>query len=61
MAVLLILESIFEADFMECSQGVRPKRRGAVINLSVSVFASKMEQIRSTTCNLRHFRVSSLS
>jgi RNA-directed DNA polymerase len=45
MAVLLILEPIFEAEFRDCSHGFRPGRqaRGALIQISANLKAGRQE------------------
>lgn len=45
MAVLLIIEPIFEADFEECSYGFRPKRSGhdALGEIKRNIFEGRME------------------
>lgn len=45
MAVLLIIEPIFEADFLDCSHGFRPKRRahGAVDQIVENLKAGRRE------------------
>jgi len=45
MAVLLILEPIFEADFEECSYGFRPERRaqGALAQIRANLIAGRQE------------------
>ena len=45
MAVLLILEPIFEADFEECSYGLRPERRaqGALAQIRANLIAGRQE------------------
>jgi len=45
MAVLLVIEPIFEADFMDCSHGFRPKRRahGAMDQIRKSLHMGRRE------------------
>jgi RNA-directed DNA polymerase len=49
-AVLLVIEPIFEADFMDCSHGFRPGRRAW----------GAMDQIRDSRCMTRTFRAISI-
>jgi retron-type reverse transcriptase len=49
MAAKLVLEPIFEADFLPCSYGFRPKRRGRRVGITCSTPTSATTSGASTT------------